>query len=120
MHESHDKQHFFNIRIIPVIDYPSVIFLTVSTLCGLFILIKRILNAKMRFLSHPDDYFSNLLVTCFQTLSAMILVWDSLLPYFFIWAAFLFLYIPISKLRHVVYFFTSRIHLGMFYGKRGV
>jgi hypothetical protein len=38
----------------------------------------------------------------------------------FIYAAFLFLYIPFGKLKHTVYFFSSRIYLGKFFGKRGV
>ncbi len=112
--------HFFNINTSSIINFPSAIFLTISALCGVFIFIKRIFNLKMRFLSHPDDYFSNLLVTGFQLLSAILLIWNSLLPFLFIWSAILFLYIPISKLRHVIYFFTSRIYLGLFYGNRGV
>jgi len=112
--------HFFSLKPPQPIAYSSAIFLTTSSLCGLFIFIKRIFTIKMRFLSHPDDYFSNLLVTGFQFLSASALIWDSLQPYLFSWAAILFTYIPISKLRHVIYFFTSRIYLGLFYGNRGV
>ena len=112
--------HFFSITANSALIYSSAIFLIVTFLCGGFIFIKRIVNFKMRFLSHPDDYFSNLLVTGFQFLSAMVLVTSSLFPLLFIWAAILFLYIPIGKLRHVVYFFTSRIYLGLFYGNRGV
>lgn len=112
--------HFFSINTTSIINFSSAILLTISALCGIFIFIKRIVTLKMRFLSHPDDYFSNLLVTGFQLLSAMSLIWNSLHPFLFIWSAILFLYIPISKLRHVVYFFTSRIYLGLFYGNRGV
>ena len=112
--------HFFSGNTNSILIFSSAIFLTVSSLCGVFIFIKRIVNFNMRFLSHPDDYFSNLLVTGFQLLSAISLIWNSLMPFLFIWAAILFLYIPISKLRHIIYFFTSRIYLGLFYGNKGV
>jgi len=112
--------HFFNVHIILWLIYGSSIFLITSSICGLSIFIKRILNPTLRNLSHPDDYFSNLLITGFQTLSAITLLWDRLIPSLFLYASILFLYIPLGKLRHTVYFFTSRIHLGIFYGRRGV
>jgi hypothetical protein len=39
---------------------------------------------------------------------------------YFIIAAVLWLYFPVGKLRHVVYFFAARYHLGFFFGRRGV
>jgi len=33
-------------------------------------------------------------------------------------ATILFLYLPFGKLKHVVYYFAARYHLGFFYGWR--
>jgi len=94
--------------------------LIVSGLSGLGILIKRILKKQMRLLSNPDDYISNLLVTLFQFISAFILIRYELAPIYFISASVLFLYIPLSKLKHTIYFFAARYHLGYFFGWRNV
>ena len=37
---------------------------------------------------------------------------------YYITASLLFLYLPVGKLRHVVYYFAARYHLGFFYGWR--
>jgi hypothetical protein len=41
-------------------NYVILIFLIVSGFSGLAILIKRLTNKKLRFLSNPDDYISNI------------------------------------------------------------
>ena len=60
---------FFNITFS--FSFVIVLFLVITSVSGFFILIKRIVLKKMRSLSNPDDYFSNLLVTIFQVLTAM-------------------------------------------------
>ena len=42
------------------------------------------------------------------------------LPSYYLTYSLLMLYIPIGKLRHTVYFFAARYHLGYFFGWRGV
>ena len=111
---------FFNPEIIRDFASYLFIFLIMTSICGISILLKRIFLAKLRNISNPDDYFSNVLVTGFQVISAIALMWSNILPLLFIYSGVLFLYIPISKLKHIVYFTTSRIHLGIFYGLRGV
>lgn len=95
-------------------------FLAVTSISGFSILIKRIWLKKMRTLSNPDDYISNILVSLFHALVALTLIRGNLQPCLFIYCTFLLLYIPLGKLRHTVFFFTSRFHLGIFYGWRGV
>ena len=96
-------------------------FLLISFSSGLFILIKRLWMRKMRILSNPDDYLSNLLVTLLQASTAL-----SMFPgaefvvIRFIIASVLLLYLPLGKLKHVVYFFAARYQLGIFFGRRGV
>jgi hypothetical protein len=94
--------------------------LIISGLSGLGILIKRIAKKELRALSNPDDYISNFLVTAFQLISAVVLYHTSLLPVYYVTASLLLLYLPLGKLKHTIYFFAARYHLGFFYGWRGV
>lgn len=93
---------------------------SISAVCGLSIFLKRVSSNSLRSLSIPDDYFSNLLVTVFQSIMActLFLGWET--EVVFIYASILMLYIPFGKLKHTIYFFASRIYLSRFYGKRGV
>ena len=94
--------------------------LIVTGASGLGIFIKRITLKKLRTLSNPDDYISNLLVTAFQFFASVVLVRNSFAPYYYIAAGMLFLYLPLGKLKHSLYFFSARYHLGFFYGRRSV
>ena len=112
--------HFFGVPMPGIVSTLSVFLLAISSVCGMAILLKRIVNPKLRDLSVPDDYFSNLIVTGFHIVTALT-IWDILSDSsLFMYAGILFLYIPIGKLRHVIFFFPARFYLGLFYGKRGV
>jgi hypothetical protein len=99
--------------------YVIISFLVVSGSCGLAILIKRLVNQKLRFLSNPDDYISNFLVTFVHFITALALHEPTILPAYFIAVGILLLYLPLGKLKHTIYFFAARYHLGLFYGWRG-
>jgi nitrate reductase gamma subunit len=92
----------------------------VSGICGFGILIKRMVKSQLRQLSNADDYVANFLVSFFQIITALTLLSGTLLPLYFIMAGILFLYIPVGKLKHTVYFFAARYHLGFFFGRRNV
>jgi hypothetical protein len=103
-------------------------FLLVSAISGIAIFIKRIVKRELRSLSNPDDFISNILVTIFQLITISVLLVNIVqlpnrqiaqLLYYFIFTA-LMLYVPVGKLRHMVYFFAARYHLGFFFGRRGV
>jgi len=109
--------------------------LFISVFSGIFILVKRIFKKELRSLSNPDDYISNTLVTLFQLMTLLIILLPLLpsysltvlpsyrpivLPSYYLIFTLLMLYLPLGKLRHVVYFFAARYHLGNFYGRRGV
>lgn len=93
-------------------------FLIVSGLCGIGIFVKRIIKKELRSLSNPDDYISNLLVTGFQFATLAFLNFET--PVYYLIVSALLLYLPLGKLRHAIYFFAARYHLGFFYGRRGV
>jgi hypothetical protein len=96
------------------------LFLLASFGFGLGLFIKRVSKKGLRDLSSPDDYISNALVTLFQLLTILVLIIPSFLPVYFILSALLLIYIPVGKLKHVLYFFAARVQLGYFYGWRGV
>lgn len=93
-------------------------FLIISGLCGIGIFIKRILKKELKSISNPDDFISNFLVTLFQFITIVNLNFPT--PIYFVIVSILFLYLPMGKLKHTIYFFAARYHLGFFYGKRAV
>ncbi len=103
-----------------LIQYILAGILVVTGLSGAGILIKRISKQQLRSLSNPDDYLSNLLVTLIQLLTAWAIINAQVLPLYFISISALLLYLPLGKLKHTIYFFAARYHLGFFYGWRGV
>ncbi len=96
------------------------ICLVISGISGFGIFVKRIVKSQMRSLSNPDDYLSNLLVTMFHFFTVMAVLNPASLPVYFVAASLLLLYVPVGKLKHTLYFFAARYHLGFFYGWRGV
>ena len=84
---------------------------------GIFI---RLSGPNERMLSLPDDYFSVFLTSLFITLAFATLLWPSVLPAFYVVTGLLGFYLPISKIRHCVYFFYSKFFFGMSFGHRGV
>jgi nitrate reductase gamma subunit len=108
----------FNIYFSEIIDSIIAGFLLISGLCGIGIFIKRIVKKELQSISSPDDYISNFLVTVFQLITAVSLIFPN--PVYYILASILFLYLPLGKLKHTIYFFAARYHLGLFYGKRAV
>ena len=78
------------------------------------------MNRELRSLSNPDDYISNLLVDLFQLSTAFVLLSPGDELIYYLSATVLLLYFPLGKLRHAVYFFAARYHLGLFYGWRNV
>jgi len=93
--------------------------LAASVVCGCILLLERLISRKLRALSTLDDYISCLLTTLFQLFTGLYLIFgNDLGVYYYLLASVFLLYIPVGKLRHVVYFFAARYHLGFFYGWR--
>ena len=71
----------------------------------------------------PDDFISTSLVTLFllmTTLNLILPTVSAVNTIYYICSILLLLYLPLGKLRHVVYYFAARYHLGFFYGWRNV
>ena len=110
----------FKIEPFGLIRWMIAGFLIISGLSGMAILIKRMTKKELRALSNPDDFISNLLVTLVQLMTASVLLNVRLFPAYFILVSIFLLYLPLGKLKHTLYFFAARYHLGLFYGWRGV
>jgi hypothetical protein len=112
----------FLFKVVPQggLKWAIIGFLILTGLSGLAIFIKRIAKKELRALSNPDDFISNALVTLFQLVTALVLYNGYYLPVYFILVSVLLLYLPLGKLKHTIYFFAARYHLGYFYGWRGV
>jgi hypothetical protein len=96
------------------------ILLAAGFLAGTALLLKRIIHPKMRSISCPDDFISNLLADGLVLLG-LISSWRSgTEPVFFALAIFIFLYMPLGKIRHCFFFFYSRVLFGAYFGRRGV
>ncbi len=80
----------------------------------------RLKGPNERMLSLPDDYFSVFLTSLFIALAAVVLLVPAWLPAFYIVTGVMSIYIPISKIRHCVYFFYSKFFFGYGFGRRGV
>jgi hypothetical protein len=83
-------------------------------------IIMRLAGPNERALSLPDDYFSVFLTSLFVALAFATLLWPAVLPAFYVVTGLMGAYIPISKIRHCVYFFYSKFFFGMNFGRRGV
>ncbi len=107
--------------VVPVGILRGVIsmFLAMTTLSGLWILVRRTFERTLHSLSNADDYISNGLVTLFQALTIGVLLTEILTVPYFLAVSVLMLYLPLGKLKHAVYFFAARYHLGYFFGYRG-
>ena len=107
-----DKIHY----IIPCL-------LAVTAACGYILLLRRAFSKDLKPLSNPDDYISNALVSTFQLMTVLYLLMptsQAVVTIYYVAAILLFLYMPLGKLRHAVYYFAARYHLGFFYGWRNV
>ncbi|HUX08189.1 MAG TPA: hypothetical protein VMX35_12840 [Acidobacteriota bacterium] len=105
-------------------EYPADIILAsligAGLLCGAGLLFKRILLAKMRAISIPDDFFSNLIVDIALAAGIVYLLHPPAAAAFQIIGGLLAIYAPFSKLKHMVFLFTSRRYVGRHFGRRGV
>ena len=103
-----------------IVNTILVALLSISALCGIGMVLKRVFNRDLRVLSIPDDYISNILTTAAQIVTVLLIVGlkGSEVAYC-VMLSLLFLWLPIGKTKHVLYFFFARFHLGYFYGWRG-
>ncbi len=91
-----------------------------GALFGLIGEIMRRVEHHLRLLSTPDDHFSVLLVTVFLAATSAALLSDIWQPIMYLAGAVMFIYAPLGKIRHCIYFFFSRRFFGLLIGRRAV
>jgi len=82
--------------------------------------VMRIGEHNLRGLSLPDDHFAVWLTTLFIALAGLALMNEAFLIPMYIESGVTFIYIPLGKIRHCLYFFFSRYFFGKFFGRRAV
>jgi nitrate reductase gamma subunit len=106
--------------------FPGTFRTILAVICGLGALLAfwgflaRFIDRGLKVLSTPDDYFAVLLVSLLLASAAAMLTSTALLPVFYLTAALTFIYMPLGKIRHCLYFAFSRIFFGHFFGRRAV
>ena len=114
-----DVAIFWEYTALIILTALACVFVTIGELCGLILFLKREFSSKLKEISNADDFFSTFLTMLFQCFTVLYLVMgERVAVYYYIIASILLLYIPVGKLRHVVYYFAARYHLGFFYGWR--
>lgn len=98
----------------------GVAITAIGALFGFAGIFMRLADANERILSLPDDYASVFLTSLFTSLACIELVWPTILPAFYLVAGLMVAYLPLSKIRHCIYFFYSKTFFGMGFGHRGV
>lgn len=86
---------------------------------GFSLFAKRLIKPQLRGLSCPDDFVSNLLSSLFVLLTLARTFSSSLDGLWMSEAILLLVYAPLGKIRHCLFFFSTRYHLGAFFGRRG-
>jgi len=94
--------------------------LTVGAILGVAGGVMRIAEHNLRGLSLPDDHFAVWLTTLFITVTGLALINEAFVVPMYIIAAITFVYVPLGKIRHCLYFFFSRTFFGKFFGRRAV
>jgi sterol desaturase/sphingolipid hydroxylase (fatty acid hydroxylase superfamily) len=90
-----------------------------SVVAGLYLLVRRAVSKTMRLMSCPDDYLAAA-VTCGFILTAALYAFGVLgASAFLIFTAVTFFYLPLGKLRHVLFCPVSRVDFGRRLGYRG-
>jgi len=97
-----------------------VVALAAGLVAGLGLLIRRLATPRVRSLSIPDDFVAVGLVTA--SVVAGLGAVTGLLPLSALHGAvaLLALYLPLGKLRHMVFLVASRVYWGRTLGRRGV
>lgn len=82
--------------------------------------VMRIAEHNLRGLSLPDDHFAVWLITVFMAITGMAVINEAFVIPMYVISAITFVYVPLGKIRHCLYFFFSRLFFGKFFGRRAV
>jgi len=105
---------------LPAALLPLARILTlIGAVGGFSLLLKRMYTPQLRGLSVPDDFVANFLSSMFVLLAFDWTFRPALERLWLGEAVALLAYLPLGKIRHCLFFFMTRYHLGAFFGRRG-
>lgn len=104
----------------PILSRALTWVLTVGAILGAAGGTMRIVEHNLRALSLPDDHFAVWLTTLFIAAAGCAVINDAFMIPMYIVSAVTFVYVPLGKIRHCLYFFFSRSFFGKFFGRRAV
>jgi hypothetical protein len=104
----------------PFLSGLLVCVLALGALLGAAGGVTRVAEHNLRGLSLPDDHFAVWLTTLFIVVSGLAVLNQTFLIPMYIVSAITFVYVPLGKIRHCLYFFFSRLFFGKFFGRRAV
>jgi hypothetical protein len=107
------------VELPALLVFVARVFTLLGAIGGVSLLVKRLVKLQLRGLSCPDDFVSNLLSSAFVLLAFLRTITLSVDSLWMAEAILLLVYAPIGKIRHCFFFFTTRYHLGTFFGRRG-
>lgn len=110
----------FGYQFLDGLHEGASLFSGLGALAGSALLLKRALSSSLRALSSLDDYISNFLATAFALLAALTGFWPEVDSLWMAFSILFFIYLPLGKIHHCIFFFTTRYHFGAFFGRRGV
>jgi hypothetical protein len=87
------------------------------SLLGVGLLVQRMFSPTLRAMSAPDDYLA-IVASC--GLLALVSIGPGHETALMLYTSLLLIYLPLGKLRHVVFFFVARADYGRRLGHRGV
>jgi hypothetical protein len=94
--------------------------LALAFLAASYLFVRRFFSANLRMMSAPDDYVASFATCGLLAVTGITCTGiENIVPCLF-YAALFFLYFPLGKLRHAVFFFAARDDLGRRLGYRGV
>jgi hypothetical protein len=99
---------------------PMVALLVFCALLGASGGLLRLLDPNLRGLSLPDDHFAVWIVTLYVGMTAAALLDPALLVPLYFLTALVWIYVPLGKIRHCLYFFFAKLFFGKFFGRRAV
>jgi hypothetical protein len=82
--------------------------------------ILRIAEHNLRSLSLPDDHFAVWLTTLLIATTGLAVLNQAFVIPMYLVSAMTFVYVPLGKIRHCLYFFFARLFFGKFFGRRAV
>lgn len=109
-----------NLNLGSFLRFVFIISLAIGLSSGLGLFIRRVSQKSLRFISRVDDYLANLLVDLFLASALGYLSGLISQSIFLISSIILFLYLPLGKIRHCLFFFISHVFWGRFFGRRGI